>query len=292
MEGGWSPGGVAVLRTGLSALLLLVPTLWVLRGGWRPVRGSALGIVLLGSFGIAGTVLCFFNAVSMMPVGVALMIQYTSPVMVLVWVWVRHGLRPQVVTVVGAVVAMGGLVLVVGAMGVDSPPVAGVAWALGGAVCLATYFMTSDQVSESVPPTVLAFAGLVVATLTVGVVGLLRVVPIDVATSDVALGGATTSWWVPLGLAAVVATVFPYVTSMAAVAVIGARLMSFVALSELIAAVLVAWVLLDEQPASVQLVGGLLILAGVVLIRMDRSERIRHAVKADDAHEPFVADPS
>jgi len=48
-------------------------------------------------------------------------------------------------------------------------------------------------------------------------------------------------------------------------------LASFVALGEVLAAVIWAWLLLGELPRPVQLAGGLLVLAGVVVVKLGES---------------------
>ncbi|RZI94525.1 MAG: EamA/RhaT family transporter, partial [Microbacterium sp.] len=50
---------------------------------------------------------------------------------------------------------------------------------------------------------------------------------------------------------------------------VGSRLASFIGLSEVLFALLFAWLLLGEAPGPVQLAGGALLLLGVVLVRMD-----------------------
>ena len=59
-----------------------------------------------------------------------------------------------------------------------------------------------------------------------------------------------------------------YVTGIGAARVLGSRLASFVALSEVVAGVLWAWLLLGELPGPVQLVGGVLIIVGVVGVKL------------------------
>ena len=66
----------------------------------------------------------------------------------------------------------------------------------------------------------------------------------------------------------VVTAAFAYVTGIAAGRRLGSRLASFVALLEVVTAVVFAWVLLDELPRPVQLVGGLVVLAGVVVVKL------------------------
>ena len=266
LDAGWSPVAVAVARSGLSALALVLPAVLVLRGRGAPVREARSGIVVLGVFGIAGCVICYFNAVARMPVGVALMVQYASPLLVLAYTSWRHRRVPPPATLAGAAVAMAGLVLVVGMVGDARPSVAGVLWACGGATCLATYFAASDQLS-GLPPAGLACLSLAVATLSAGVLAVAGLMPLRWGAHEVEVAGRGTSYLLPLALLVLVATVFAYTTSMASVGVLGARLASFVSLSELVSAVLIAWAVLGEVPRPMQLAGGLLIGAGVVLIR-------------------------
>ena len=69
-------------------------------------------------------------------------------------------------------------------------------------------------------------------------------------------------------LLGVVTSAVPYTTGIAAIRRLGSRLASFVALLEVVASVLFAWLLLDELPRAVQLLGGVLILAGVVCVKL------------------------
>jgi drug/metabolite transporter (DMT)-like permease len=95
------------------------------------------------------------------------------------------------------------------------------------------------------------------------------------ATAEpVDLAGADVAWWVPIVLLGVVTAAVSYVSGIAAIRRLGSRLASFVALLEVVSGVLWAWVLLDELPRTVQLLGGVLILAGVVGVKLGE-RRIR-----------------
>jgi drug/metabolite transporter (DMT)-like permease len=85
---------------------------------------------------------------------------------------------------------------------------------------------------------------------------------------------ATAWWWIPLLVLGLVTAAIAYVTGIAAGRRLGSRLASFVALLEVVAGVGFAWLLLDELPRPIQLVGGLLILAGVVGVKLGES-RVR-----------------
>jgi drug/metabolite transporter (DMT)-like permease len=83
----------------------------------------------------------------------------------------------------------------------------------------------------------------------------------------VRFGDVPVAWWVPvLGLGVVTAAI-AYGTGIAATRRLGSRLASFVGLIEVLAALGFAWVLLGEVPQPVQLMGGALVLAGVVVVR-------------------------
>ena len=64
-----------------------------------------------------------------------------------------------------------------------------------------------------------------------------------------------------------------YVAGIAAARRLGARLVSFTGMAEVLFAVLYAWLLLGQMPSSAELIGGALMLTGVILIRADDTRR-------------------
>ena len=266
MDAGWSAGGAVVVRVGLAALVLLVPAWIALDGRWALLRANAGLVLAYGVVAVAGSQLAYFNAVRHMEVGVALLIEYTAPVAVVVWLWLRHGHRPRRLTLLGAVVAAVGLVLVLDLLSGADLSAVGVVWALVAMVGAATYFVLSAGESE-LPPLVLAASGLWLAALALLAAGAVDVVPLRVSTEPVTYGDTTVPVWLPvLGLGVVTAAV-AYVAGIAAARRLGSRLASFVALLEVLAGLLFAWALLGQAPSLVQVVGGLLVLTGVVLVK-------------------------
>ena len=73
----------------------------------------------------------------------------------------------------------------------------------------------------------------------------------------------------PLGGLVVLATVLAYVSGIVAARALGSKVASFVSLTEVLFAVIWAWLLLGELPGAIQLLGGVLIVGGVVLVRLD-----------------------
>ena len=268
LDTGWSPGAVVLVRVGLAALLVAPLGALALRGQWGLLRRNKGLIVLYGVLAVAGAQFCYFSAVSHMQVGPALLIEYTAPAAVVVWLWLRHGQRPGPVTLAGAGVAALGLVLVLDLLSGADISMVGVLWALGAMVGAASYFLISADESNGLPPLALAAGGLVIGTAVLGLLGAVGVLAMDTADATTTYAGHSFAWWVPLVVLGVVTAAISYTTGIAAGRRLGSRLASFVALLEVVAAIGFAWLLLGELPRTVQLLGGLLILAGVVVVKL------------------------
>src|SRR5689334_6786176 len=90
---GWTPGGAVAMRIAIAALVLTAPAMVQLRGRWGLLRRSAGSVVLYGLIAVAACQLFYFNAVQRLDVGVALLLEYLGGVLVVGWMWLRHGQR-------------------------------------------------------------------------------------------------------------------------------------------------------------------------------------------------------
>ena len=275
---GWTPGAVVLAGVGLAAAVVLPFGLLALRGQWGLLRLNAGLIVFYGVAAVAGAQFCYFSAVSYMQVAPALLIEFTAPAAVVVWLWLRHGQRPGALTFVGAGLAALGLVLVLDVLSGADLSTAGVLWALAAMLGVASYFVISADESNGLPPLALAAGGLVVGTVTLALLGLVGLLSMGTARLPATYAGADVDWWQPLVALGLVTAALSYTTGIAAGRRLGSRLASFVALLEVLAGVGFAWLLLDELPRPMQLAGGLLILAGVVAVKLGERD-----VVADDA---------
>jgi drug/metabolite transporter (DMT)-like permease len=268
LDAGWSPGAAVTARILIAAAVLSPPAAFALRGRWRLVRENLVVLTVYGLVAVAGCQLAFFNAVDHMQVGVALLIEYTAPVAVLGWHWVRHGTAPTRVTVLGACLAGVGLVMVLDLVSGAELSLVGVVWALAAMVGVATFFVISADDDNGLPAVVLADGGLIIGGAALLLAGLAGLVPLNTATAAVSLAGTPVGWWVPVLLLGVVTAAIAYATGIEAGRRLGSRVASFVGLLEVLAALVFAWLLLGELPRLVQLLGGILILAGVVVVRL------------------------
>ena len=278
IDSGWTAGSAVTVRILIAGAVLVVPALIVLRGRWSLVRRNAGLIVAYGLIAVAGCQLAYFNAVDHMQVGVAILIEFTAPVAVIGWMWFRHGQRPSRLTVTGAVLAIAGLMLVLDLIsGADIDPV-GMLWALGAMAGAAFYWIISADEDNGLPGIVLAAGGLLFGGVALLIAGLVGIVPLATSRADVTLAGSTWPWWLPVVTLGVVTAGLAYVLGIAATRRLGSRLASFVGLTEAVASVLFAWLLLDEAPRAIQFAGGALILLGVIAVRLGEPAT-QHAVE-------------
>jgi drug/metabolite transporter (DMT)-like permease len=269
IDAGWSPAAAVTARISIAALVLAVPGWLSMRGRWHILRRESGMVAAYGLIAVAGCQLCYFNAIQHLPVGVALMLEYLGIVLVVIWMWARHGHRPRRLTLGGSAAALAGLALVLGVIGhVRLDPV-GVLWGLGAGVGLATYFVVGSDSSDELPPMALASGGMAIGAIILVALGGAGALPLHATFGTVSFAGHRVSWLIPVAGLSLVAAVIAYVAGIAAARMLGAKLASFLGLAEVIFAVLIAWLLLGQLPTAVQLGGGALIVAGIALVRID-----------------------
>ncbi|WP_433756357.1 EamA family transporter [Nocardia sp. CA-135398] len=267
MNAGWSSASVVAVRVLVAAAVLLPIALVQLHGDWDLLRRNVSLITAYGMLAVAGTQLAYFNAVAHMQVGVALLIEYTAPVAVVGWLWLRQSQRPSAATVLGALLGMTGLILVIDLRSGLAASGIGIAWALAAMIGASAYFLLSAHGDGTLPGTVLAAGGLLLGGLALLVAGAIGIVPLHATTNPVVFQHLTVSWWPPVLALGTITAALAYVSGIAATRLLGSRLASFVALFEVLAALAFAWVLLGESPRPLQLLGGTLILIGVITVR-------------------------
>jgi drug/metabolite transporter (DMT)-like permease len=270
IRAGWSPAAAVITRVAVAAAVLTIPALIQLRGRWSLLRRGAGRAAAYGLVAVAGCQLFYFNAIERMPVGVALLLEYLAAVLVVGWLWLRHGQRPRRLTVVGAAVAIAGLAMVLDLGGSAKIDPVGVMWGLLAAVGLAIYFLLGAATDdEPLPPIVMAWAGMCVGAVALAALGWIGVLPVTARMGSVGFLGHRVSWVVPMLGLSLVAAVIAYVAGIGAARRLGAKLASFIGMAEVLFAILFAWLLLGQLPSAVQFLGGAFILAGVTLVRTD-----------------------
>lgn len=279
METAWvRMAGAGVLLT--AALAVFRPR------ALRIPRQYLLFTVAYGVIAVATVQALFFQAIARLPVGVALLIEYTAPVLVVLWVRFVRRLRLPPSAYAGAVVAIVGLGVVVEVWQGLVLDGSGLLLAFGAAACCAGYFLLSDAFGAEMNPLGLIAWGLLGAA--VALVPLARPWAIDWTTfgEAVTLGGHTlpvlgAALWMIL-----IATVTAYATGVIAVRLLSAAVAATMATLEVVAGAVIAWVLLGETLGLYQIVGGLIVITGALLAQRATAHLPRHA--ADRPRAPIT----
>jgi drug/metabolite transporter (DMT)-like permease len=272
---GWTPAAVVATRVGGAFLILLVPALLVLRRIGLPTGRQSGRMLAYGVVAIAVAQLCYFSAVQYLSVGVALLLEYLAPVMLIGWHWARTHRKPALPVLAGAGLSIVGLALVLDLRdGLALNPV-GVAWGLAAAVCLSAYFLLSEDKGTDAPihPLLLTTGGTGVGAVILLAASAAGILPLAAHAGTAVLAEWAVGWWLPALLLILISAVLAYPTGIVAVRRLGSSLASFVSLTEVIFAVVFAFVLLGQRPGVMQLMGGALILAGIALVQRPARQR-------------------
>jgi drug/metabolite transporter (DMT)-like permease len=272
IDAGWSPAAAVTARLLVAAAILTGPAVYVMRGRWSAARPALPSVAGYGLVAVAVAQLCYFNAIEHVSIGIALLLEYLGTVLIVGWLWVRHGQRPRRLTVGGIGVVVVGLALVLDVTGHQHVDLVGVLWGLGAAVGLAAYYVLSARPHEAAPPIAMAWGGMTIGGVILLALGSVGALSMHASTADVDIAHHRTSWIVPVLSLALLATAFAYAVGIHAAQVLGAKIASFVGLSEVLFAALFAWLALGQGLHPGQLVGGGLVIAGVAIIRADEPD--------------------
>ncbi|MFE5600552.1 DMT family transporter [Streptomyces coelicoflavus] len=265
IEAGLDPLHVVWLRVAGAALVMLP---LAVRHRALPRRRPAL-VAGYGLLAVAGVQACYFAAISRIPVGVALLVEYLAPALVLGWVRFVQRRPVTRAAALGVVLAVGGLACVVevwSGLGFDA---LGLLLALGAACCQVGYFVLSDQGSDAGeeapdPLGVIAY-GLLVGAAVLTVVARPWSMDWSVLAGTAAMDGTSVAAVLLLAWIVLVATVLAYVTGIVAVRRLSPQVAGVVACLEAVIATVLAWVLLGEHLSAPQIVGGAVVLAGALI---------------------------
>lgn len=284
MDAGLSPQQVVSFRIGLAAALLLA-FVAATRPKLLRVRRSDLPLLLgYGLVGVALVQFLYFAAVSRIPIGVAMLLEFTSPVLVALWVrFVRRVILPARMWV-GTTLALVGLALVAEVWQGLRLDALGLLFGVGAALCAAAYFLIGERGVSTLPALGLVTWGMVIGAVAIAVMAPPWSLPGDIMASDTDFGGLTVPVWTLLVTCAVVSTAMAYLLSISAMRHLPANVVSVIALCEPIVAITLAWLVLGQALTLVQVVGAGVLLVGATIVQL--ASRQPKVVLTGDAVQP------
>jgi drug/metabolite transporter (DMT)-like permease len=259
--------GVSALRLaelrGVLSFVFLAAALAVARPRLLRIRRQDIPrLAFLGIVGLAGVHATYFFAISRLDVGVALVIQYLGPLILLLWLRLVHRRQLQRSLWGAAVLSVIGCFLVVQAWNPGAIDGLGLLAAFGAAITFAIYLYSSEQAGHRYEPVTTLVWGFGFASLFWLVVQPPWSFPFAEFSSaeNIALG---------LGVA-VIGTLLPFVCIVAALRHVPASRAAVVATLEPVLAAIIAWPVLGQDLDVAQIAGGLIVVGAVVWVQMQR----------------------
>ena len=270
VSGGLSPHGLAELRATASAGLLLVGIALLARGRFTPMRRELPFLVAFGVFGLALAQYFYFFSIERLDVGAALLI--VNLAIVLVALWGRLSGHEQIEPRLWAAIllALVGLAFVVEVWNGIALDGLGVVAALVGALTYAIYVVMADRSArEARPAWFLVAWGFFFAGVFWAVAQPWWSFPFELLNDEVSLlgrvGDVSAPVWALLAYIVPLGTVGTFVLYAAALRYIPPTHVVVVAVLEPVFGTLVAFAWLGEALAPLQLAGGALVIAAVLL---------------------------
>lgn len=269
IEAGLDPLDVVWLRVAGAALIML-PVALRHRALLRQRPGLLAGFGLLA---IAGVQTFYFAAISRIPVGVAILVEFLGPALLLGWVRFVQRRPVSRAAAIGVVLAVCGMAAVVEVWSGLAFDALGLLLAFGAACCQVSYFVLADHGSEGEdapdPIGVIAF-GLLIGAAVMTVVARPWGMRWEVLGRQAALGDKQVPAVLLVGWIVLVATVVAYLTGVLAVRTLTPQVAGVVACLEAVVGTVFAWILLGEHLGAPQIVGGTLVLAGAFVAQTTR----------------------
>lgn len=276
IEAGISPTQVTQLRTVGTTVIAGVVLLVIDRTAFRMSRRQFWLMLLLGA-GVAALQASYAFAIQLLPVGIALLLEYTAVlfVAVIAFVFFKEQVRTRLWIAIACVLVGLAIVAEIWASSLDG---LGVIMALVASATLTLYFLVGERQVNSISPLAVAFwTNAFAAALWLPFSGWWAIDPAIIAKS-VSLGGnlegADLPLWGPLLWVIVLGSFLPFLFSFLALKRLTVTAAGVVASSEVIFAFLVAWLWLGEGLNAVQVVGAAIVLAGIILAQTARAGKV------------------
>ena len=261
----------------MGAFVILVLVVALTRPSALRIRRDEWKLLLAyGVIGVSMTQFLYFVAIERMPIGIALIIEFTAPIWVVLWV--RFG-RKQTVrgTVwVGLLLAVIGLALIAQVWQGFTLDGLGVAAAFGAAIALALFYILGEHARRGDPPrdaislTMWGMGGAALFWLLVPPWSFSDWSIYSEVSEPLAGTGPQLPLWVLSTWMVVMGTVVPFALAMKSLAYITAAQASIIGMTEPLIASIIAWIALSEVLTPVQIAGGAVVLVGVYLAERSR----------------------
>jgi drug/metabolite transporter (DMT)-like permease len=277
IQAGISAETVVFIRALSAGLLALGWALVANRKALRLEKRLILPMLFMGVVGVGMLQWTYSIAVSLLPIGIALLFEYTAVLLVpiIALVFFKEKVKPQIW--VGAALVLGGLAVVSQIWNGQLNPV-GVLFAFAAAASLTTFFLMGERIQRYLPTNVVMTYGMGVAVLMFAPFTQFSDLSPALLAEPVSLQGNLSEVSVPMALLLLWLGVFgafiPMAFSYLALRHLAATVVGVIATSETVLAFLFALLWLGEVISTTQALGGIVVIAGILIAQTARQKSI------------------
>ncbi len=267
-ESGADPVTVLFLRFAIAAALMSLIMAW--RGIGFPRGRTLLGLVFLGAVCFVGQSLSYFTALTMASAGLVALLLYLHPALVTIFAVLLFK-EPLTKTKIAALVlALTGTGFIIGLDGGGRP--VGILLGVTSAVIYTVYILVGSRITKRAAA---------VASSTVIMLSAAFVYGCLVAVQGPRLP-ATSAGWLSIFAIALVSTVLAVVTFFAGLERIGPTNTATISTLEPVVVVILAALVLRETVTPLRIVGGVMILAAVIVLAKSELNASRNRTLEDE----------
>ena len=273
-----NPEQLVLFRTAITALIAGIVLLFTNKQAFKITKKELPVLVFYGVFGVALMQWSYSNAVSLLPISVALLIEYTAIVIVplVSLLLFKEKVRPRLWFGIAAVLI--GLAIVSNIWNSALNPL-GVAWAIMAAVCLSIYFLIGEHTQRKRDAMSTLFYTFAVAAIFWAIMNLInpgKVIDINIEFN---LGGNLSAIsmpvWAGLLWIGIMGSFIPMLLDYIALGNLSATAVGVIATAETVFATVFAWAWLNESMTTLEVIGGLIVVAGIILAETSRASSIK-----------------
>ena len=268
------------IRTGGAFLILFSFYIIFRRHELKPTKAELPWLLLFGFVGVTLVQALYFVAIERLYVGIALLIEFTAPIWILLFL--RFVLKKHVPKGLWYAIALAftGLLMITQIWSGLSVDQIGLLAALFDALALAGYFLIGDLLGKTKSSGAIATWGFGVASAVLFFVLPIWSFPFEALDNELSLLGRfedyTLPGWVLVLWIVVMGTIAPYLFVIAGLKLMSASTASIFGMIEPVLAGIFAWWWLSESLTTIQLIGGLIVLAGIAIADRARSKAGGH----------------
>ena len=273
-----SPEQLVLFRATITALMAGLVLLFTNRKAFKVTMKELPVLIFYGIFGIALMQWSYSNAVSLLPISVALLIEYTAIVIVplVSLLLFKEKVRPRLWFGIAAVLV--GLAIVSNLWNSSLNPI-GVAWAFMAAVCLSIYFLIGEHTQRKRDAMSTLFYTFAVASVFWTIMNFInpaKMIDINLVFNlGGNLSGISMPVWAGLLWIGIMGSFIPMLLDYIALGNLSATAVGVIATAETVFATIFAWAWLNESMTTLEVIGGLIVVAGIILAETSRTNSVK-----------------